>query len=47
MARVAYDNVVNYFDLERLPGPDEVAGKFDVGSAGAGVAGRVVVNEND
>ena len=47
VAGVADDDVVEHFDLQELPGPDEVAGDPDVGFRWRRVAGRMVMHEYD
>src|SRR5438093_1416825 len=46
MIRVAHDDVVQHFDLEKLARADEVAGHFDVGFRWGRVAGRVIMHEH-
>src|SRR5262249_7442970 len=47
LSRAADDDVVKDFNLEQLAGADEIAGDFDVGFAGSGVAAGMVVDEHD
>src|SRR5205809_5602397 len=42
MIRVAHNDVIQHFDLEKLARADEVAGHFDVGFRRLRLTGRVV-----
>ena len=44
---IAHDDVVQNLDFEKLPGPDEVAGHFDVRFRWLRFTARVIVHEHD
>ena len=41
------DDVIQDFNVEQLPGPDQVPGDFDVRIAGRSFAARVVVHNDE
>lgn len=43
VGRISDHNVIEHFDLQELPGPDEVTGHFDVRLTGARLPARVIV----
>ena len=47
MAVVADHYMVEHFDFQKLASADEVAGNFDVGFGGRGLALGVIVHEHE
>ena len=47
VARVSDNHVIKEFDFDELPGPNEIAGNFDIGLRRRGVAARMIMHDDN